>query len=213
MGLLAVAGVVAALTLPASGDVPSETAAFVQLSDGGPSFLAYDGTASFDAEGHDWPVSLVFSGNASVGRVKAALRRAGLTRRGSTQYLAYRVSGTTARFDGDSGLKGPCDANGTDLHVRLYAPAAADRFVDPVFGSVVIGTTHLDRADGCSKPPTMFGFSEEAERQVAAIFQKRGWRVQRNHLLLDNAEPYRRDVTDPAHVWWGDGRATVITVP
>jgi len=99
------------------------------------------------------------------------------------------------------------------VHVRLYAPAVADRFVDPVFGSVVIGTTHLDRADGCSKPPTVFGFSEEAERRVAAIFQQRGWRVQRNRLLLDNAEPYRRDVTDPAHVWWSDGRATVITVP
>jgi len=94
IGLVVLGAVVAArLTLPASGDVPREPAAFVKLSEGGPSFLAYDGTASFDPQGHDWPVSLVFAGNASVSKVKAELRRAGLTRRGHTQYLAYRTSG------------------------------------------------------------------------------------------------------------------------
>jgi hypothetical protein len=37
--------------------------------------------------------------------------------------------------------------------------------------------------------------------------------VKRDELDLGNAEPYRRDVADSAHVWWSDGRATLITVP
>jgi hypothetical protein len=37
--------------------------------------------------------------------------------------------------------------------------------------------------------------------------------VQRAELDVGNAEPYRRDVADSAHVCWNDGRATLITVP
>jgi hypothetical protein len=163
--------------------------------------------------GRDWPVSLVFAGHASVATVKKELRAVGLVRSGHTRYLAYRAPDGTIRFDGDNGLKTACDANGTDVHVRLYAPTATDRFVDPLFGSVVLGTAHLDRADGCSVPPTTFGFSEVAEQRVASLLGRRGWRVQPDRLALENSEPYRRQLVDPAHVWWSDGRATLITVP
>jgi hypothetical protein len=37
--------------------------------------------------------------------------------------------------------------------------------------------------------------------------------VRADHLDLRNAEPYRRDLTDTAHVWLNDGRAIVVTVP
>jgi hypothetical protein len=198
---------------PQSVDVARRQPRFVRLSDAGPSFLTYDGDPTLGQSGHDWPVSLVFAGNASVTRVKTALRAVGLTRGGHTRYLAYRAPDGTIRFDADNGLKGRCDANGTDVHVRLYAPTATDRFIDPQFGSVVLGTTHLDRADGCSVQPTMFGFSEEAERRAAALLARHGWRVQVDHLALGNREPYRRELIDPAHVWLGDGRATLVTVP
>jgi hypothetical protein len=199
--------------VPQSFDIARDPPRFLRLSDAGPSFLAYDGDPALGQSGRDWPVSLVFTGNASITRVKTALRAAGLTRSGHTRYLAYRNADGTIRFDGDRGLKGACDANGTDTHVRLYAPTATDRFVDPEFGSVVLGTVHLDRADGCSVQPTMFGFSEQAEARVAALLADRGWRVQADRLALGNAEPYRRELIDPAHVWWSDGRATVISVP
>jgi hypothetical protein len=186
----------------------------VRLSEGGPAFLAYDGAADVDTGHRDWPVSLVFTGHATVGKIKRALRTAGFTRTGHARYLAYRTSAGSTRFDGDRGLKTPCGADGTDVHLRLYAPSATDRFSDPEYGSVVVGTAHLDRADGCSTPPTMFGFSEEAERRIAELAATRlGWRVQRNRLALGNAEPYRRDTTDSGHVWWSDGRATRIIVP
>jgi hypothetical protein len=194
-------------------DAPRHPPRLVRLSDGGPAFLGYDGDPSLETTGRDWPVSLIFVGNASIAKVKGALRAAGLTRRGLTNYLAYRVGGGSLRFDADGGLKTRCDANGTDLHVRLYAPTATNRFVDPEFRSVVVGTTHLDHADGCAAGPTRFGSSEVAERRVARLLARRGWRVQVDRLMLGNAEPYRRDVSDPAHVWWSDGRATLITVP
>ena len=198
---------------PQSVDVTRQKPGFVRLSDAGPSFLTYDGDPTLGQSGHDWPVSLVFAGNASVTKVKSALRAAGLTRGGHTRYLAYRAPDGTIRFDADTGVKGPCDANGTDVHVRLYAPTATDRFIDPQFGSVVLGTAHLDRADGCSVQPTMFGFSEVAERRAAALLARRGWRVQVDRLALGNQEPYRRELVDSAHVWLGDGLATLVTVP
>jgi hypothetical protein len=198
---------------PTATDAARQRPALVRLSERGPAFLAYDGAPDFRTGDRDWPVSLVFAGHASVGKIKRALRGAGFTRSGHARYLAYRTSAGSPRFDGDRGLKTPCGADGTDVHLRLYAPSATDRFADPEYGSVVVGTAHLDRADGCRTPPTLFGFSEEAERRIAAVAARLGWRVQRNRLALGNAEPYRRDITDSGHVWWSDGRATLITVP
>lgn len=200
-------------TVPAIADAPIRQPLLVRLSDAGPAFLAYDGDESFDRRQSDWPVSLVFAGNASVGKVKKALRHLGFTRRGHVRHLAYRIEGQSARFDGDRGLKTACDENGTDVHVRLYAPTATDRFLDPDYGSVVVGTVHLDRADGCRVPPQLFGFSEIAERRLADRVRGLGWRVEPDRLDLGNAEPYRRDISDPAHVWLSNGRATLITVP
>jgi hypothetical protein len=203
---------VAPPTAPA--DAARQAPALIRLSERGPAFLAYDGAPDFATGNRDWPVSLIFAGHASVGKIKRALRVVGFTRSGHARYLGYRTGSGSPRFDGDRGLKTPCGADGTDVHLRLYAPSATDHFTDPDYGSVVVATAHLDRADGCSTPPTMFGFSEEAERQIAAIVAHRlGWRVQRNRLALGNAEPYRRDITDSGHVWWSDGRATLITVP
>jgi hypothetical protein len=214
-GALAVAAGVAPAeaVAPSTGDLARRSPTFYRLSDTGPAFLNYDGDASFDGAQRDWPVSLVFVGNATIGKVKSALRGLGLTRRGNVHYLGYRVGSASARFDGDRGLKTVCDANGTDVHVRLYAPTPADRFRDPEFGSFVVATTHLDRADGCSVPPQLFGFSEDAERRVGELVARRGWRVQPDLLALGNAEPLRRDVLDPTHIWWSDGRATLVTVP
>jgi hypothetical protein len=213
IALLAAAAVSAVVVAPGAGDVARREPVLVRLSDRGPEFLSYDGSPNLRADQRDWPVSLVFTGNATIASVKRALRAGGLTRYGNIEYLAYQVDGATLRLDGDGGLKGKCDANNSDLHVRVYAPTITGAFVDPELGSVVIGTTHIDHADGCGSPPKSFGFSEDAEERVAALFARQGWRVRRNAIAIHNAEPYRRDVEDPAHIWWTDGRATLIEVP
>jgi hypothetical protein len=194
-------------------DAAARTLLLVKGSDAGPSFLSYDGDLSLDPRRRDWPVSILFAGRANIDRVKDALRKVGLTRRGSIHELAYRLPGAGLRFDSDRGLKTPCDPAATDVHLRFYAPAAVDHFQDPELGSVVAATAHLDHADGCGIGTPRFGFSEEAEERIARRAASLGWRVQRDALVLGNAEPYRRDVGDPAHIWLGNGRATVIWVP
>lgn len=110
-------------------------------------------------------------------------------------------------------MKTPCDQAGTDVHLRLYAPAPVDHFTDPELGSVVVATTHLDQHDNCGSGPPSFGFSEEGELRIGLLARGLGWRVQPNALALGNAEPYRRDVRDPGHLWLSNGRATLIWVP
>ena len=39
------------------------------------------------------------------------------------------------------------------------------------------------------------------------------WYVRRDGVALGNAEPFRRDLAAPDHLWWSDGRATLISVP
>lgn len=112
------------------------------------------------------------------------------------------------RFDGDTGLKTRCGADATDLHMRLYAPPAADRFVDVELGSFVLATVHLDHVDGCGAGPPLFGFSERAERALASLVAERlRWKVRMDALALGNAEPLRRDPADPRHVWLANGAA------
>jgi hypothetical protein len=186
----------------------------VRLSPGGPGFAPYDGTQALGAAGRDWPVSLVFTGHATVAKVKRALRQVGFTHTGEQRWLAYDGPGATVRYDTDRGLKTGHDANGTDVHVRLYAPPGLGHFTDPRYGNVVVATVHLDRGEAPAAPPRLYGFSEEAERRVADTLAGRlGWRVQPNHFALGNAEPFRHDLAAPDHVWWGNGRATAISVP
>jgi hypothetical protein len=188
--------------------------ALVRLSAQGPAFGAYDGIATPGRAGRDWPVSLVFAGHATVAKVKHALRTVGFTRQGERRWLGYGAPGGTLRFDADRGLKTVCDANGTDVQLRVYAPPGANHFTDPRYGSVVVATAHLDRAEGCGAGPRIFGFSEEAERRVADTLAGRlHWGVQRNRVALGNVEPYRRDLAAPDHLWWSDGRATLVSVP
>jgi hypothetical protein len=207
-------GVAGPTPVESPADAPRADPRLVRLSDAGPSFMAYDGTASLHRGARDWAVSLVFTGHAGVGKVKRALRGIGFTHSGRVSYLPYRAPPGGLRFDGDRGVKTGCDRQGTDLHLRLYAPSATDRFVDPEYGDVVVATAHHDRGDGCGHPPALFGFSESAEQQIAGLVSRRlGWQVRPDHLALGNPEPYRRDIGDGAHVWWSDGRATLIAVP
>jgi hypothetical protein len=204
----------ASVPKPATAAVARTAPALVRLSPHGPAFAPVDGTPTLGPMTPDWPVSLVFTGHATVAKVKAALRSAGFTHAGEQRWLGYGTAGGQRRLDGDRGVKTACDANGTDVHLRLYAPSKPDHFTDPRFGSVVVATAHLDRGEACTTPPRLFGFSEEAERRVADVAAHQlHWRVRRDALPLHNAQPYHRDLAAPDHLWWSDGRATLINVP
>ncbi len=197
----------------AVGVAPARAPTLLRVSEAGPAFLGYDGDTGLDPRHRDWPVSLVFAGRATVGKVKRALRTSGFTRRGEPRYLPYRTGASALRFDGDRGVKTRCDANANDVHLRLYAPATTDRFADPELGDMVVATAHLDHADGCGAGPRLFGFSEEAERRVAAAARRLGWAVTPDALALGTPEPFRRDVRATSHIWLANGRATLVRVP
>jgi hypothetical protein len=108
------------------GDGARDIGARLDLVDDGPFALRLGG-----ALWNSRTLSLLLAGHASVGTVKRALRRLGLTRRDNLVDLGYCVRSQGPRFDGDRGLKTPCDSAGTDVHVRLYAPSATDGFTDP----------------------------------------------------------------------------------
>jgi hypothetical protein len=195
-----------------SAFTPRRPPRLLRLSDSGPAFFTQDGDPTLEGSARDWPVSLLFTGNATIAKVKAGMRQLGLVRRGHSRFLGYRTAGDVIRFDGDRGLKTACDANATDLHVRLYAPTATDTFVDSKLGHVVVATVHLDHRDGCGAGPQQFGFSERAERALARLIGRLGWRVTIDQYSLGNQEPLRRDTADPSHIWQSDGLATGVVV-
>jgi hypothetical protein len=193
---------------------PSHRPRMLALSDHGPSFLTQDGDPTLRGAGRDWPVSMIFTGAATITKIKAGLRQLGLVRRGHPRFLRYRTTSDLVRFDGDRGLKNACDRDATDLHIRLYAPTATDTFLDPGLGRFVVATVHIDHRDGCGVGPQEYGFSENAERTLAALIGVGlKWRATIDQYPLGNAEPLRRDHADPTHIWQSDGLATGVVVP
>jgi hypothetical protein len=122
------------------------------------SFYNYD----FDSQSAvdtnvDWPVDMIFWGNASISKV---YNKIGWTWAGSNEYMLLNT-GSGATWVTAGGRK---DTLCTDTHYRLYAPAVG-YFTDPVLGHYVIATMHLDKNE-CGTSPT-YGWNETAEKNVA----------------------------------------------
>jgi hypothetical protein len=124
---------------------------------GGDAWTNYDVTAQ-GTQSVDWPVDLVFWGNATRSKVYNQMR---WIWSGSTIY-AQVDDGTGPVWVGTGGRKNTLC---TDTHFRLYADG--DGYLSSaLLGNYVIGTAHLDRNE-CSSSPT-FGYNETAEANVAA---------------------------------------------
>lgn len=106
----------------------------------------------------DWPVDMIFYGNASVSKV---YNKIGWIWSGSSEYMLLNT-GSGATWVSAGGRK---NALCTDTHYRLYAPAATGYFTDPVLGHYVIATMHLDKNE-CGTSPT-YGWNETAEQTLA----------------------------------------------
>jgi hypothetical protein len=177
------------------------------------SFYNYDFTSpAVSTDNQSWPVNLIFQGNASELKIKAALTGA-FPWPGSAEY--GRVSqGSRASWDVDLGRKSRICGSLTapSVHYRLYSPPLLGRFLspDPLLRRYVVGTAHLDIGE-CGSAP-VYGYSEEAEEAVAAAAKSRGWTVEEDR-------PDRNLVNTEELGWEGNrffdnnGLATVITVP
>jgi len=137
----------------------STTANLKLVTYGHNSFYNYDfDSQTASATNVDWPVDLIFYGNASVSKVYNGIA---WTWSGSNEYELLST-GSGAAWVASSGRK---DTLCTDTHFRVYAPAIG-YFKSKALGHYVIATSHLDKNE-CGSSPT-YGWNETAEANVAA---------------------------------------------
>jgi hypothetical protein len=177
---------------------------------GGDAWTNYDITAQ-GTQSVDWPVDLIFWGNATRSKVYNQMR---WIWSGSTIY-AQVDDGAGAVWVGTGGRKNTLC---TDTHFRLYADG--DGYLsNALLGNYVIGTAHLDRNE-CSSSPT-FGYNETAEANVAAR-ARAVWgasAIQEDARLMPDGTPTlalfdnANTTTQGNHHFANDGYPTLIHVP
>jgi hypothetical protein len=203
--LLALVGIIVALPLASRGATTSNLTLLMVAED---SFYNYDFTSkTVSSSNVDWPVSLVFYGNADVNKVKNIYW--GVTILANTMY-AYLNDGQGFVWDEDRGTKGvvwsDCTNSYVWLHMRVYAPNPPDYLYNIYYGKYVIATAHYDQFP----LESWSGYTECAEKHLADIAKSKGYTVYQDLFYFYNYEPYR---IEGNHIWLNNGYATYIYVP
>ena len=181
-------------------------------SSGEDQFYTYDFTGrTLSATGVDWPVTMIFYGNASVAKVKSAFQSRGWNNPFVSTMYGYLNDGTAFAWASDGGVKTFASKS---AHLRLYAPGG--RMYNSVWGYYVVATTHFDNAELASPPAQWFGMSEEAAAAAVQTAVK-AWgskNVTMNSIPLGNAQyGEEKAANGERHIWQCDGLATMIRVP
>lgn len=201
------------LLLAGAGAAFAWTAAGLQpVSSAEDQFYNYDFTGkTVSATGVDWPVTIVFIGNASVSKIKSAYRSQGWGNPFVNTMYGYENDGLGFAWASDGGVKTFASKS---PHMRLYAPGG--RMYNSVWGYYVVATTHYDNAELSRPPKQWFGMSEDAAAAAVATAVK-AWgsgSVTVNSLALGNAQSGEETGKNgERHIWQCDGMATVIRVP
>lgn len=189
-------------------------------------YYNYDfGSAAYNRSNVDWAISMLFTNQAEVDRVKDmywgttfdnSRMYAGLSDGTNGGPYGGKVGGN---WDQDNGTKNPdflanCALAGDFKHMRLYAdsPSAGDdHLYNTIYGFYVIGSTHWDLAE-CSVS-AVSGWSEDAEAKMAQRARDNGANgVWEDEIWLSNYETPRYD-GGGQHFWNNDGWATLVNVP
>jgi hypothetical protein len=159
----------------------------------------------------DWPIMIIFYGNATVNKVKNIY---GGTTIASTMNGAYNI-GSGTQWDTDMGTKlsvtfGGPDGNDSDtLHLRIYAPPGTDYFDGNAgsWGHYVIASAHFD-----FNPPwdSICGYSEDCEHKALQIAANQGYSVIYDYIYISNYESLRNASN---HWWQSDGYVSLVYVP
>jgi hypothetical protein len=156
----------------------------------------------------DWAVSVFFTGNAEIDKVKDFYDPY-LPASGGTMY-AYLKDGSSSAWDKDGGIKTSyCSTNDRYTnHLRLYADGD-DRMYNLTYGYYVFGTTHLDHAE-CGTTNKYFGESETVEGRVVTWAGNQGMSVTHDTISMNNNEPYR---VEGNHRWSNNAYASRVRIP
>jgi hypothetical protein len=177
---------------------------------GGKYFVNYDfRSKSISQSNVDWPITIIFYGNATVNKVKDIY--GGITI-ASTMYAAYDI-GSGTKWDSDMGTKvtvsfgGPDGYDSDTLHLRIYAPSTDYFDGSGGWGKYVIASTHFD-----FNPPwdSICGYSEDAEHRALQIAAGQGYTVYYDYTYISNPESLRNESN---HWWQSDGYVSLVYVP
>ena len=127
----------------------------------------------------DWPITILYWGNAEVDKIKDAYRAVGWSGGtcGDSMWGHYN-DGYGLDWDTDDGIKVPCIPGCfvSGYHVRLYAPPGTDRMYNPSWGYYVFASSHRDRSELCVGAERQYGWSEDAEGYAVDVARNRfGW--------------------------------------
>ena len=188
----------------------ASTSHLSRLSFHGDQFWNYDFTSKqVRANGVDWPIGLVFYGNATINKVKSFLANE-YDQVGSSMYSRLN-DGAGWRWDSDRGRKTTA-CPGAPLqpswarHYRVYADGD-DRLYNPKWGFYVIGSAHYDERE-CASNPT-HGWSETAEGWITYRWRQNGGWAQDDWRYFGNPEPLR---VQGNHIWQNNGKASRLHV-
>jgi len=182
-------------------------------------FVNWDSSSdsTFDPSTADWPVTLIYYGDAEVDKIKLSYGWT-LTGFGASMYMLMTDNGITWFVDSDRGMKeafvflSPLNIcnytiDAAYVHVRLYANSSTDYNYYPSLGRYVVATSHLD-----DWPlEDWSGFASTAESvAVAWASQQLGWTVYPDYVNGYNGDDCRV-VGD--HINNNDGMISYIYVP
>ena len=175
-----------------------------------------ESSSAFTPSTADWPVTIIYYGNAEVDRIKISYLWP-LTGLGNSEYL-YMVDSGVVFVDSDRGMKtltyidyAICGVHlgWVYVHVRLYADPQKDYNTDPLWGHYVVATSHLDNAPF----EHWSGFPAIAEHYAVQRANSLGWNSNINALYVYNEDPICRFGHNGNHININDGFASTIYVP
>jgi hypothetical protein len=163
----------------------------------------------------DWPIDMIYYGNATKTRVHNALESAGWHDTGSTvwDYGINYDGGSGAYWDNDPGRKTnsfPC----TDtFHQRVYrdnGSAGKDYSYNTNLGFYVQASSHFDNNEGTFCPyDYSVGSNEDSEFEISGRMQSKGYTIYRDVLNLQNSNYNNIG----AHHFSNNGLATKVYMP
>lgn len=200
------------------GATASQDPAWIKL--GGKKWVNYDfcrETQGIAKNNVDWPIMIIFYGNATVNKVKAIYNGATLA---SLQYAAYDI-GSGTQWVSDKGIKVErkfCGPNGyckRTLHLRIYAPDGNYFDGDGGWGHYVIASAHVDfdPPSLCNKVPPydkVCGYSEYCADMALQIAASKGYTVSYDCFYIGNYESLRNE---NGHWWQSNGYVSLVYIP
>lgn len=159
----------------------------------------------------DWPLTMLFYNNANLNKVRNIYW--GWPQ--ISQSMSFYVRDTYQDgyiWRADPGTKRNEPGFCSFVHMRIYGSPTVipyDAIYNTSWGYYILGTSHYDQNE-CSPPYAQFGWSEEAEYQMALHAANAGYSTCYSCIWFYNPEAPRWEGN---HFWNNGGAATHVNVP